>query len=226
MTTNARGLTPDSTESTTACAGQGRTARLVTDITVLLIPVAMFAVPVALVRAGTISDAFLLLNIGSLLISVMVAAYAPMGWHSRLHDGDLLSARTLTGRRTVDLRRLTKVGRLEVPGETRMDDRLILTDAHGVRVILNKLKGGDATVDAHVRRALMMRPPGAGVVVSDRAAERLDLHKELARPNSRFRAGRKIREGLIGWLPLLSAFVVTPVSFGLLALALTLADVL
>ncbi|WP_030794873.1 hypothetical protein [Streptomyces sp. NRRL S-920] len=225
MTTNTRGLTADSTETTPASAGQGRTARLAADSSVLLIPVVMFAVPVVLVRAGRISDGYLILNLVSLLISGLVAVYAHMGWHARLHEGGLLSARTLTGRHTIDLARLSKVGRLEVPGQTRTDDRLILTDAHGVRVILNKLRGGDETIDVLVRRALMARPAGAGVLISDRAAERLDLRTELTRPHGRFRPGRKIREGLIGFLPLLSLSVMAPVAFGLLALAVTLTDV-
>ncbi len=224
VTTNSRRHTVDSADHPAISAGQGRTARVAADITVAMAPVVMFAVPVVLVRAGVISDAFLFLNMVSLFVSSLVAAYAHMGWHARPHDGDLLSARTLTGRHTVDLARLTKVGRLEVPGQTRTDDRLILSDAHGVRLILNNLRGGDETVDALVRNALLKRPPGSGVVISDRAAERLDLQAEVARPHGRFRKGRKIREGLIGFLPLLSVFVVAPVAIGLLALALTLAD--
>ncbi|MFD4633755.1 hypothetical protein ACFVYR_31990 [Streptomyces sp. NPDC058284] len=95
-----------------------------------------------------------------------------------------------------------------------------------MRLILNRLKGGDDTVDALVRRALMSRAPRAGVVVSGRAAERLDLQTELTRPHGRIRVGRKIRPGLLGFLPLMAVFAVTPAAFGLLALTLTLADVL
>ncbi|MBM7168643.1 hypothetical protein JQK87_09510 [Streptomyces sp. G44] len=219
VTINSPTAAPDSAEGTQASVGQGRVGRRVVDLIVLLTPLLAFAVPVVLVRAGLISEGFLFLNMASVIVAAMVAAYAHMGWHARPHGDGLLCARTLTGRRTVDLARLTKVGRLEVPGQTRNDDRLILTDAHGVRLIVHRLRGSDETVDALVRRALMRRRQDAGVVVSDRAAERLDLRAELARPHDRLRPGRKIREGLIGFLPLLSVFVLTPVSLGLTILA-------
>lgn len=224
MTTDTRGTTADSARQAEVTAGQGRTARRVADLVVLLTPPLLFVVPVLLIRARLIDDGFLFLNLVSLLVSVLVACYAHMGWRARPYDSDLLSARTLTGRHTVDLSRLTKVGRLEAPGETRTDDRLILTDAHGVRIILDKLAGSDETVDALVRKALLSRPPGAGVVVSDRAAERLDLRTEMCRPHGRLNAGRTIREGLIAWVPLLSLLVFAPVGFGLLVAAFLLSD--
>ncbi|MGV2917554.1 hypothetical protein [Streptomyces alfalfae] len=226
MTIDSRTSTTDATGGVTAVAGRGRAATRCVDIAALLTPLLVFAVPSALVRAGMINDGFLLLNLCSLLVSALVAVYGHMCWHARPADGDLLCARTLTGPRTLDLTRLTKVGRLEVPGQTRTDDRLILTDAHGVRLVVHKLRGGDGTVDNLVRRALTRRPPGAGVVVSDRAAERLGLRAEVARPHGRLCPGRKIREGLVAWLPLLSVLVLTPVSIGLLLLALTLSGAL
>ncbi|GGV67852.1 hypothetical protein GCM10010277_76820 [Streptomyces longisporoflavus] len=244
MTINARGTTADPAGQTEPAGqtdpagqaqpagqaevfrGQGRTAQRIADSVAILTPALLFVVPVLLVRARLIDDGFLFLNLVSLIISALVASYAPMGWRARLHGDDLLSARTLTGRRTVDLARLTKVGRLEVPGQTRTDDRLILTDAHGVRLILDKLAGSDQTVDALVLRALRRRPPGAGVVVSDRAAERLDLRTEVRRPHGRLKPGRAIREGLIGWVPLLGLLVIAPVGFGLLAAGLTLSGVI
>lgn len=224
VTINARGTTTNSTGNATVSAGQGRTARRVADAVVLLTPPLLFVVPVLLIRAGLIDDGFLFLNLISLGISGLVAAYAHMGWRARAHDDDLLSAYTLTGRHTVDLARLTKVGRLLVPG-ARMDDRLILTDAHGVRVVVDKLAGGDGTVDTMVRRALLRRPQGTGVIVSDLAAERLDLRTEVSRPHGRLKAGRKVRAGLIGWLPLLSALAFTPVTIGLLVAAFLLSGV-
>ncbi|MEU5951655.1 hypothetical protein [Streptomyces sp. NPDC047525] len=225
MTINARGTTTDPAGTAAVSAGQGRTARRAADTVVFLTPPLLLVVPSLLIRARLIDDAFLFLNLVSLFISGLVAAYAHMGWRARPHDGDLLSAHTLTGRHTVDLARLTKVGRLEVPGQTRNDDRLILTDEHGVRLILDKLAGGDEKVDTLVRRALLRRPQGAGVVVSDRAAERLDLRTEVSRPHGRLTAGRTVREGLIGWVPLLSFFVVAPVGFGLLIAGFLLSGV-
>lgn len=171
MTIDTRGTTSDSAGRAEATAGQGRTARYVTDVAVLLTPPVLFAVPVPLIRAGLIDDGFVFLNMVSLFIAALVACYAHMGGRARPHDGGLLSARSLTGRHTIDLTRLTEVGRLEVPGEPRTDDRLVLTDAHGVRIVLDRLADSDETVDALVRKALLNRPPGAGVVVSDRAAD-------------------------------------------------------
>ncbi|CAM5408444.1 PH domain-containing protein OS=Streptomyces alboniger OX=132473 GN=CP975_33605 PE=4 SV=1 [Streptomyces alboniger] len=153
---------------------------------------------------------------------MLVLFYGHLSWHARPHGDRSLTARTLTGRRTIDLALLAKVGRVEVPGP-RLDDRLILTDAHGVRLITHKLRGGDETVDALVRRALLRHPQGAGVVVSHRAAERLGLEAELTRAHGRLRPGRKVRLGLIGWLPLLSLLVLAPGLLGLTFLAWILA---
>ncbi|MEV0318298.1 hypothetical protein ACIBKX_08545 [Streptomyces sp. NPDC050658] len=218
MTINSPGNTA-SADGAEAAAGQGRTSRRIADLITYLLPPLAFLVPVVLVRAGLIDDGYLFLNLGSFAVSGLVAAYAHMGWHARVDEDGLLTARTLTGRHTVDLARLTKVGRLEVPGQTRTDDRLILTDAHGVRLVVNNLRGGDDPVDATVRRALMRGPSGAGVVISDRAAERLDLRTEVTRPHGRLRSGRRIREGLIGFVPLLSVLALAPLTFGLLILA-------
>ncbi|MEU5894657.1 MULTISPECIES: hypothetical protein [Streptomyces] len=229
MTTDSRAKNTPAPDSpapagTTVSPAQGRAARQVTDLIALLLPLLAFVVPVVLVRRDLISSGILLLNIFAPWVSCLVASYASMGWHARTYDGGLLSARTLTGRHTIDLARLTKVGRLEVPVQTRMDDRLILTDTHGVRLVLDKLAGGDETVDALVRRALLARPPGAEVIVSDRAAERLDLRKEVTRPRRRLKPGRKIREGVIDNVPLLAFFVLTPVCFGVTVLAWLLAN--
>lgn len=225
MTINAPGAPPGSAAPTEIFRGQGRTGRRIADLIALLTPPVLLVVPVLLIRARLIDDGFLFLNLASSAVSGLVAAYAHMGWRARPHDGDLLSARTLAGRRTVDLAQLTKVGRLEVPGQTRTDDRLILTDAHGVRLILDKLAGSDETIDALVRGALRRREPGAGVIVSDRAAERLGLRTEVSRPQGRLKAGRTVREGLIGWAPLLSVLVFAPVSFGLLIAGFLLSGV-
>ncbi|MFF1708736.1 hypothetical protein [Streptomyces sp. NPDC058268] len=225
MTINAPGTPPDSAAPAEIFRGQGRTGRRIADLVALLTPPGLLVVTVLLIRARLIDDGFLLLNLVSCAVSGLVAAYAHMGWRARPHDGDLLSARTLAGRRTVDLARLTKVGRLEVPGQVRTDDRLILTDAHGVRIILNKLAGSDETIDTLVRWALRHREPGAGVIVSDRAAERLGVRTEVNRPQGRLKAGRTIREGLIGWIPLLSVFVFALVSFGLLIAGFLLSGV-
>ncbi|MEU9117130.1 hypothetical protein AB0D04_36605 [Streptomyces sp. NPDC048483] len=221
MTANSAKGTAHSRDSIAIFAGQGRTGRRAADLVAALLPPAVLVVTGLLVRARLIDDDFVMLNWVSLALSALVSFCAHIGWHARLHDGGLLSVRTLTGRRTVDLARLTKVGRIEVVAQGPTDDRLILTDAHGVRVILNKLKGSHDTVDATVRRALLHKPANAGVTVSGRAAERLDLEAEVRRPRGRFKAGRRIPFSLIGFAPLL----VVPV-YLLLAFVLTYGGVL
>lgn len=216
MTANsAEGATAHSGDSVPVFAGQGRTGRRTVDLVAALFPLVILVVTGLLVRARFIDDGFVMLNMVSPALSVLVFFYMHLGWHACLYDDGLLSVRTLTGRRTVDLTRLTKVGRIEVVAQGPTDDRLILTDAHGVRVILNKLKGGRDTVDAAVRRALLQGPAEAGVRVSGRAVERLNL-AEVRRPNGRFTVGRHIPFALIGFAPLLSVLV-----YVLLALVLT-----
>ncbi|MFD7614616.1 hypothetical protein [Streptomyces sp. NPDC059828] len=207
--------------STAISAGQGRAGRRIADLVAALLPPGILLATGLLVRARLIDDGFVLLNLVSLLLSLLVLFYAHVGWHAQLHDATLLTVRTLTGRRTVDLARLTRVGRVEVVSQGPTDDRLILTDTHGVRVILSKLRGGRDTVDAAVRRALLHAPADAGVTVSGRAVERLGLDAEMQRPRSRLKAGRRIPETLIGFAPLLSLPV-----FAVPALALTLAGFL
>ncbi|MFG2888168.1 hypothetical protein [Streptomyces sp. NPDC048248] len=225
MTANSAQGTARSGDSITIFAGQGRTGRRAFDLVAALLPPAILVVTGLLVRARLVDDGFVMLNMVSPVLSALVCFYPHLGWHARLHDGDLLSVRTATGRRTVDLARLRKVGRIEVVAQGPTDDRLILTDVHGVRVILNKLKGGRDTVDAAVRRALLHSPAKAGVTVSGRAAERLTLEAEVQRPNGRFKEGRRIPFALIGFAPLLSVPVYLLVAFVLTLGGFQLADI-
>ncbi|NGO74654.1 hypothetical protein G6045_02980 [Streptomyces sp. YC504] len=198
--------------------GKGRRARQVTDWFAWLLPPVYLVATALLVQAELVSDALVFGNMATPLISLLVLFYASTGWHVTPYEKDLLSARTLTGRRTLDLARLTKVGRSEVAGQGSTDDRLILTDAHGVRVIVNKLRGGTGDVDRLVRRALLERPIDAGVVVSARAAERLGLEDEVRRANNKMVPGRCLRGWVVGWMPVLLTLVYLPVGFGLLIL--------
>ncbi|MBC9714877.1 hypothetical protein H9Y04_20205 [Streptomyces sp. TRM66268-LWL] len=198
--------------------GQGRRARQVTDWFGWLFPPVYLVVTALLVQAGLVSDALVFGNLVTPLVSVLVVFYSATGWHVTPYEKDLLSVRTLTGRRTVDLARLTKVGRSEVASQASTDDRLILTDAHGVRVIVNGLRGGAGDVDRLVRRALLERPIDAGVVVSARAGERLGLEDEVRRANQKMVPGRSLRGWVIGWMPLLLCLVYLPLGFGFLIL--------
>ncbi|MET7298336.1 hypothetical protein [Embleya sp. NPDC005575] len=212
MTVNSAENTPHFSDSSPIFVGQGRTGRRVADLVAALLPPAILVVTGLLVRARLIDDDFVVLNMVSPALSALTFYAAHVGWHARLHDGTLMSVRTLTGRRTVDLARLTKVGRVEVVGQGT-DDQLILTDAHGVRVILNRLKGGRDTVDAAVRKVLLRMPANAGVTVSGRAAERLNMETEVLRQHGRFKAGRRIPFLLICFAALLSMPVYLVLAF-------------
>lgn len=204
--------------------GQGRTGRRVADLVAALLPLVIMVVTGLLVRAGFIHEVFILANMFSLGLDILVLVYIHAGWHVQVHDGTLLSVRTLTGRRTVDLFRLVKVGRVEVVGQGPTEDKLILTDAHGVRVVVNRFKGGRATVDATVRKALLCMP-AAGVTVSARAAERLNLETQVLRRYGRFKPGRRIPFKVIAFAPLLLAPVYCVLSFALTCGSILLADV-
>ncbi|MFI6938926.1 hypothetical protein ACIBI4_06615 [Streptomyces sp. NPDC050418] len=198
-------------------AGQGRRARLVADLIVWLLPPVYLAVTAVLVRSGALSDALIFGNLFTPAVSALVAFYSATGWHVQVSGEGLLTARTLSGRRTVDLTRLTKVGRIEVPGQVGSpDDRLILTDAHGVRLIVHKVKGGTGTVDRTVRRALLERPVDAGVILSAQAADRLDLTDEVERANRKMVPGRSVPDRVHAWMPILSLLAFAPVCIGLL----------
>ncbi|WP_436494944.1 hypothetical protein [Actinokineospora sp. HUAS TT18] len=70
--------------------------------------------------------------------------------HARIdRDKRYVTAKTVTGLRTIDLHALTRVWRLRGPSEGQTLDHLMLTDRHGVRLAVN-----DPEVDAAVRKAL------------------------------------------------------------------------
>ncbi|MFF9126330.1 hypothetical protein ACF09J_24000 [Streptomyces sp. NPDC014889] len=216
-------MTTDSAEVVSVFPGQGRPGQRIGDLIAWSAPPVLVVVPAVLVRAGLVGDGLCLLAMFSLLLGA-AAVYCVNGcWHARLHAGGLLSARTLTGRRTVDLTRLEKVGRLEIAGRGTTADLLVLTDVHGTRIVVDKLAGGEGTPDAAVREALE-KHSGPPVLVSGRAAERLRV--AAGRRGGRIRPGRSRSNALAAFLPLLLALVGVPVSLGLLLVSLALGGVL
>jgi hypothetical protein len=113
------------------------------------------------------SDTATALVIFSWLI-VMFLPFLPCAMRPVLHGTDV-TAWTLTGRRTVDLRRLAKVERLRLPGQPRSVDMLMLLDLNGVRLFVDRPE-----VDAAVRTALMATD-SAEPRVSPNAGHRLGL---------------------------------------------------
>ncbi|GED90282.1 hypothetical protein [Streptomyces sp. 6-11-2] len=165
-------MTTDSAEAISVFPGQGRPGQRIGNVLAWSTTPVLVVVPAMLVRAGLVGDGLCLLGLFSLLLGATAVYCVNQGRHARLHEGDLLSARTLTSRRTVDLTRLKKVGRLEASGRGTAADWLVLTDVHGTRIIVDKqLAGGRGTTDDAVREVLK-RHSGPPVLVSDRAAGR------------------------------------------------------
>ncbi|WP_445528061.1 hypothetical protein [Streptomyces cyslabdanicus] len=215
----------DSTDGTVSpFPGQGRPGQRIGNLLGYLTTPLLVVVPAILVRVGLVGDGLCVLALFSLPCGAMAVYGVNQGWHARLHAGGLLSSRTLTGRRTVDVTQLKKVGCLEVSGRGTSADWLILTDIHGTRIVIGKLAGGKETPDAAVREALLKRS-GPPVLVSGRAAERLRV--EVGRGwGNRLRPGRSGSAVPAAFLPLLLALVGMPVSLGLVVVSLALGGVL
>lgn len=217
-------MTADSAEAISVFPGQGRPGQRIGNVLAWSTTPVLVVVPAMLVRAGLVGDGLCLLGLFSLLLGATAVYCVNQGRHARLHEGDLLSARTLTGRRTVDSTRLKKVGRLGAAGRGTAADWLVLTDVHGTRIIVDKqLAGGEGTTDDAVREVLK-RHSGPPVLVSDRAAERLSV--AMGRRGGRIRPGRSGSNEHAAFLPLLLALAGAPVSVGLLLVSLALGGVL
>ncbi|MFJ3712230.1 hypothetical protein [Streptomyces sp. NPDC090053] len=204
--------------------GQGRTGQRVGHAVAWSIAPVLVVVPAVLVRSGSAGSGLCLLGLFALLAEVVTLYCVNQGWGVQLRAGGLLSCLTLTGRRTVDLTRLTKVGRFEIGGRGGGSDLLVLTDTYGVRAIVHRYAGGKEKVDGAVREALRNRT-GATVVVSGRAAERLGVQVGN-RPGSALRAGRSGSGALAAFLPVLLIVPAVVVSIGLLIVSLLLAGAL
>jgi hypothetical protein len=84
---------------------------------------------------GPASDVATNLTIVAWVITLF-APFLPYGFRPVL-DGTGLTAWTVSGRRTVALDRLTRVGRLWFPAPPRELDVLVLRDTNGIRLIVN-----------------------------------------------------------------------------------------
>ncbi|MEV6702328.1 hypothetical protein AB0M68_35185 [Streptomyces sp. NPDC051453] len=160
-------MTPDLSFDAVA-PGQGRTSQRILSLTMLLVVLVLTVLSGLLVRTGLVGDSWCMLALFSPAIGLMGWSILGEARTVELRDDHLLTARTLCGRRTVDLTRLTKVRRIEVWGPSRTVDQLALKDAHGVRLVINR--GHDAAV----REAITQTPTGK-IAVSRRAAKRLQL---------------------------------------------------
>ncbi len=87
--------------------------------------------------------------------------------------GRLISARTITGTRSVDIDGLIRVGRFTMNGRGGPVDLLLLRDREGVRLAFE-----ESHLDVQIRQALqrsLAGPDGAAIRVSRYAARRLGL---------------------------------------------------
>ncbi|MEV6106665.1 hypothetical protein AB0M28_18385 [Streptomyces sp. NPDC051940] len=143
-------------------AGQGRSARQLVDWTTLLV------VPVMALVAGLLDDeSWRLLALFSPFASFAVWFGFAIPRGVTLLDDSLLSGKTLSGRRTVSFAGPVKVRRIFLPTPQQSMDLLVIKDACGVRLLLDKKH------DAEVRAAI--EQTAGQVALSQRAAERLGL---------------------------------------------------
>ena len=116
-----------------------------------------------------------------------------------------VTARTLSGTRTLDLDELVRVGRATLPGRSPMD-LLLLRDRHGIRLAI-----WDADVDDAIARAVRLRVEHSSrtpAKVSEYAADRLTAPFEPPR-----RSARRTFAGLVRLIGVLALCAV--VSYGL-----------
>ncbi|MGW0731355.1 hypothetical protein [Streptomyces sp. NPDC002851] len=178
----------------------------------------MVLLPPLLVRAGVVGDGwcFTAFMAHIAAATVYLVATTPRRPERR---GSLLTARTLFGRRTVDLNRLTRVRHLMIPGQTSSAsvDWLLLTDEHGVRLAVQEPRlGANNSVDKAIARIVLS--PSSRVRVSRGARER--LRPEEYRPGSCL---GMVAKGLF-WAVLVCA-VVGGVGIALLMVSISLAGV-
>lgn len=100
---------------------------------------------------------------------MFVLPFLAQGGYAEMHDKRYLTARTMSGWRTVDLHRLARISRFRTEHVPSID-LLMLVDADGVRLMLNE----DPEVDEATVRALEANPANAPRISGD-AADRLGL---------------------------------------------------
>jgi hypothetical protein len=138
-----------------AYPGQGRTGQRISLAVAFLVMPVMVVVPAILARVGITSDGVCIVAFFSPMLTMLARSIALSTRYPEL-GGDLLTTRTWTGRRTLDLTRLRSVKRKVVSGGrgSATRDWYFLTDTHGVRLRLDKLHGSEHQLDQAVRAAI------------------------------------------------------------------------
>ncbi|MGW0731616.1 hypothetical protein [Streptomyces sp. NPDC002851] len=158
--------------------GQGRTAGRSTLVATFLLLLTLVVLPPLLAQAGVNDGAGYIAAVFAHIAAatMYLLATSPRQLEMR---GQLLTARTLFGRRTVALDRLTKVGRLEIPSHPTSVDWLLLTDEHGVRLAVPAPRvGASEYIETVIAQAVRVAPSGR-IRVSRGAAKRLGLPEEV-----------------------------------------------
>ncbi|GAA1265150.1 hypothetical protein GCM10009665_63030 [Kitasatospora nipponensis] len=141
------------------------------------------AVPVVLERCGVLRSGAPAIAGGVALLVALEMPLLHSGSRIVRHgpDGQLVSARTATGVRTVDLTALARIRRYRSPGRPGWDDELWLTDRHGVHLLSDDRR---LVADLAARfGAADAAADGGRVRISRHAAHRLGL----ATPSRRYR---------------------------------------
>ncbi|MEY9837539.1 hypothetical protein [Streptacidiphilus sp. EB103A] len=143
--------------------------------------VAAVIIDVALIRTHSLNQSYVPLSMLAGYIAGAVLLPTWYGWAGKVHltveeGARSLTARTLSGTRTLDLDRLTKVRRFETINRTGgFIDELHLHDGHGVRLVVDESSHG---IDAQIRQAIesaWSRPDRSSVKVTRHAQMRLGL---------------------------------------------------
>ncbi|MFS8100520.1 hypothetical protein LFM09_25665 [Lentzea alba] len=100
---------------------------------------------------------------------MFVLPFLAQGGYAEVHDQRYLTARTVSGWRTVDLHRLARISRFRTE-QVPSIDLLMLVDTDGVRLMINE----DPEVDEATMQALVANPANAPRISGD-AADRLGL---------------------------------------------------
>jgi hypothetical protein len=130
-------------------------------------------VPGLLVRFAHVPSVLLIIPVVIGVVLAVVPSASPLG-PVRVHGPkqSLVTAKTLTGLRTVDLAQLVRVRRYRLAARTRTD-HLLLIDARGARLYVD-----DPVVDRAVRAAVVRHqsdPSSHGLSTSQFALARLGL---------------------------------------------------
>ncbi|GAA1231243.1 hypothetical protein GCM10009665_22000 [Kitasatospora nipponensis] len=155
-------------------------------------------VPALLERAGAAHDGAQFAGALTGLVGACVLGFLHVATRSVSHGPDLrwVTARTLTGVRTLDLTALVRIRRCRFPGRYRGWDDLWLIDARGVSLRLDE-------PEVIARVAALLAPPHSGEPVADgpaTATARVSHHAAVRLGLATRSHLRRVARGCFDWL--------------------------